>query len=165
MLLNVWALYIFGSLIERLMGSATFALYFFFCTVLIGAINITTDIEGWQVYRGGGNIIMSLFFAAAYFFPNNKITLLIPIPASLAFKYWIAIFFFASLAVVLYKMITHENGPMLMNSFFNFGNMLAMVIAFLFLRFHPQMQRLKSAIEYQQSMDNRIDEIGKKEDE
>ena len=91
LLINMWGLYLFGSMIEKRMGSAKF-LGLFFVSGIFGAIF-------WLIFNwssqipcvGASGALFGVVIAAAMLYPNVKIMLLIP-PIPLKLKTFAIIF-------------------------------------------------------------------------
>jgi membrane associated rhomboid family serine protease len=87
LLFNMFALYMFGPEIERLLGSKRFLLYYLVCVVAAALVqlmvqNMTSTIEGQTVGASGG--IFGLLLAFGVAFPRRKLMLIfppIPMPA------------------------------------------------------------------------------------
>ena len=97
LLFNGWALYLFGSATENVLGPRRFAFFYFFCVVGAGLCQLVvttvmldpTSTPIATVGASGG--IFGLLLAFAVFYPNAKlIFLLFPVPVS------------ARIAVVIY---------------------------------------------------------------
>ncbi len=89
--INMWGLYLFGSMLERRMGSANF-LKLFFISGIIGALlwlafNWSTPIP----CVGASGALFGVMVAAAMMYPNAMIMLLIP-PIPLKLKTFVIIY-------------------------------------------------------------------------
>jgi membrane associated rhomboid family serine protease len=95
-LLNMFALFLFGVQLERRMGSIEFLLYYFVCGIGVGLltllINYYTGLQNVAVV-GASGAIYGLLLAYAVFFPDSRIFVfgLLPLRAP------VAVFVFAGL--------------------------------------------------------------------
>ncbi len=96
-LINMFALWMFGVQIENLWGSRRFAIYYFFCVAGAGLVQLVVVSAG---AAGGGAIyptvgasggVLGILMAFARLFPNQTIMLLIP-PVPMKAKYFVIIF-------------------------------------------------------------------------
>jgi membrane associated rhomboid family serine protease len=82
-LLNMYALYMFGGLIERVMGQRRFIIYYFTCLVAasLAQLAIMYSFEPDRVFPtvGASGAIFGLLGAFAMLFPREKL-MMIPIP-------------------------------------------------------------------------------------
>ncbi|PTR33255.1 membrane associated rhomboid family serine protease [Luteibacter sp. OK325] len=82
-LLNMYALYMFGGLIERVMGQRRFIIYYFTCLVAasLAQLAIMYSFEPDRIYPtvGASGAIFGLLGAFAMLFPREKL-MMIPIP-------------------------------------------------------------------------------------
>ena len=113
-LFNMYALFIFGSVVERIIGEKKFLILYFVCG--LGAAALHTGVEylqatgymneiakGSQVAMqnytilkstptvGASGAIYGLLIAYAMLFPEAKLTLIFP-PVTLSAKWWVIIF-------------------------------------------------------------------------
>ena len=108
---NMYALFIFGSVVERIIGERKFLILYFVCG--LGAAALHTGVEYLQVQSyiaqgdaasmqalqalkitptvGASGAIYGLLIAYAMLFPNAKLTLVFP-PITLSAKWWVIIF-------------------------------------------------------------------------
>jgi membrane associated rhomboid family serine protease len=85
-LVNMLALFMFGSVLERYWGSQRFVAFYFVCVVAAGLTQLTVGIfEHSQADTfGASGGIFGLLLAFAFYFPHQRIMLLfppIPLPA------------------------------------------------------------------------------------
>lgn len=83
---NMFALYMFGSAIERLFGPRRYLTYYFVCVVSAAITQLVAAGASGTFYPtvGASGGIFGLLLAYALYFPNNRIMLLfppIPMPA------------------------------------------------------------------------------------
>jgi membrane associated rhomboid family serine protease len=82
-LLNMYALYMFGGLIERVMGTRRFTIYYFTCLVAaaVAQLAVVYLFEPDRMYPtvGASGAVFGLLGAFAMLFPREKL-MLIPIP-------------------------------------------------------------------------------------
>lgn len=84
--LNMYALYMFGGLLERVMGGRRFTIYYFTCLVAAAAAQLAVlyFFEPGKMYPtvGASGAIFGLLVAFAMLFPREKL-MLIPIPVGI----------------------------------------------------------------------------------
>ncbi len=83
---NMFALYMFGSAIEQVLGSRRYLTYYFVCVVSAAVTQlIFAGITGaYYPVLGASGGVFGLLLAYAFYFPNNRVMLLflpIPMPA------------------------------------------------------------------------------------
>ena len=108
---NMYALFIFGSVVERIIGERKFLILYFVCG--LGAAALHTGVEYLQVQNyiaqgdaasmqalqalkitptvGASGAIYGLLIAYAMLFPSAQLTLVFP-PITLSAKWWVIIF-------------------------------------------------------------------------
>ncbi|MDH3588723.1 MAG: rhomboid family intramembrane serine protease [Gammaproteobacteria bacterium] len=97
LLVNMFALWMFGSQIERLWGSTHFLFYYFFCLVGAGVAQVlVTTMEtagGGAVYPtiGASGAVFGLLLAFGMMFPNVKLVLLF-FPVPIKAKYFVVLY-------------------------------------------------------------------------
>lgn len=81
---NMVGLLVFGPMLERCMGSAHFAFYYFFCLVCAGVAQLLVALGEPQAVAtiGASGAIYGLLAAAASLYPRRRM-LLIPLPGEL----------------------------------------------------------------------------------
>jgi len=81
--LNMYALYMFGGLIERVMGARRFVVYYFVCLIAAAVAQLAVQhfFEPDRMYPtvGASGAVFGLLGAFAMLFPREKL-MLIPIP-------------------------------------------------------------------------------------
>lgn len=103
LLLNMFALFMFGSELERFWGSRPFALYYFVCLIGAGLVQLvvaTMAVQHGQFYPtvGASGGVFGLLLGFAMMFPRRRVMLLfppIPMPA------WLLVTLFGALELFL----------------------------------------------------------------
>jgi len=95
-LLNMYALWLFGAGLENLWGSRTFAIYYFVCAMGAGLVQLvvaTIGVEQGAYYPtiGASGGVFGVLLAFGMFFPNQVIILLIP-PIPIKAKWFVLIY-------------------------------------------------------------------------
>ena len=84
--LNMYALYMFGGLLERVMGARRFTLYYFVCLLAAAVAQLAVlyffDPDKMYPTVGASGAIFGLLAAFAVLFPKEKL-MLIPIPVGI----------------------------------------------------------------------------------
>jgi len=90
-LFNMFALYMFGRILENVWGAKRFLMFYLACGVGAAITHLAMQeiMGGYSVAVGASGAIMGVFVAFAYLFPNTEL-LLIPIPFPIKAK-WLAI--------------------------------------------------------------------------
>jgi membrane associated rhomboid family serine protease len=88
-LFNMYALWIFGSVLERLWGPKRFLIFYLVCGLAAGLTQMFLVTGGAAI--GASGAIMGLLAAFAYTFPNTQFYIL-PIPFPIKAKYMAAIY-------------------------------------------------------------------------
>ena len=81
LLFNMFALYMFGSDVERVLGSRRYTMYYFACVVTAAVIQLlVSSIANWPPYPtiGASGGVFGLLLAFGLFFPHRTVMLLIP---------------------------------------------------------------------------------------
>jgi membrane associated rhomboid family serine protease len=91
--INMFVLWMFGGPIERVWGSKVFAIYYFFCVVGAGVVQVTMASMGVtppapSVGASGG--VFAILLAFGMRFPNQYLILLIP-PIPIKAKYFVVL--------------------------------------------------------------------------
>ncbi|MBS3803042.1 MAG: rhomboid family intramembrane serine protease [Oleiphilaceae bacterium] len=89
--INMFVLWMFGGPIERVWGSKIFAVYYLFCVIGAGAVQVTMTSIGFtppapSVGASGG--VFAILLAFGLRFPNQYLLLLIP-PIPIKAKYFV----------------------------------------------------------------------------
>lgn len=89
-LFNMYALWMFGVVLERVWGPKKFLIFYMVCGLAAGVAQMfTMNIEGSAV--GASGAIMGLLAAFAYLFPDTKFYIL-PFPFPIKAKFMVAIY-------------------------------------------------------------------------
>src|SRR5579863_2913604 len=86
---NMYALWLFGSVLERMWGPRKFIIFYFVCGLAAGLTQMFFVPGGEAI--GASGAIMGLLGAFAYTFPNTEFFIL-PIPFPIKAKYMAALF-------------------------------------------------------------------------
>ncbi len=87
---NMYALWMFGVVLERVWGPRKFLIFYFVCGLAAGVAQMfAMDINGSAV--GASGAIMGLLAAFAYLFPDTKFYI-IPFPFPIKAKFMVAIY-------------------------------------------------------------------------
>lgn len=92
---NMYSLFIFGCVVERIIGSKKFFWFYMICGLGAAAFHICTGfIHGVNINTptvGASGAIYGVLIAYAMLFPDSRLTLIFP-PISLSAKSWVLIF-------------------------------------------------------------------------
>ena len=96
LLLNMYALWLFGSRMENVWGSKAFALYYFVCVIGAGLVQLVVTTQGageGEIYPtiGASGGVFGLLLAFGLTFPNERLVLLFP-PVVLQAKWFVLIY-------------------------------------------------------------------------
>lgn len=128
-LLNMFALFMFGGTIERYFGPRRYLLYYLICAVSAGLTQLVVTYlmhsDGPTV--GASGAVFGILLAFAWYFPNQKVIIL-PIPVPLSAWFVVA----AYAAFELYSGVTgrHEG----VAHFAHLGGMLGGILCILYWR-------------------------------
>lgn len=89
-LFNMYALWMFGSVLERVWGPKRFLIFYLVCGLAAGLAQMFT-MSPQGVAVGASGAIMGLLAAFAYLFPNTQFYIL-PFPFPIKAKYMVAIY-------------------------------------------------------------------------
>ncbi len=78
LLLNMWGIYLFGSMLEQYMGSKKFLLLYFISGLSGGVFWLAFNWSSMAVCIGASGALFGVLVGAALLFPNSMIMLLIP---------------------------------------------------------------------------------------
>ena len=84
---NMFVLWMFGTLLERVWGPKRFFIFYFVCGLAAGVAHLLLENSPAV---GASGAIMGLFAAYAYLFPNTEL-IIFPIPVPVKAKYAVAI--------------------------------------------------------------------------
>ncbi|MBD3670228.1 MAG: rhomboid family intramembrane serine protease [Gammaproteobacteria bacterium] len=135
LLLNMYALWMFGTRIETAWGSKAFAIYYFVCVVGAGLVQLYVSSQGvdeGDIYPtvGASGGVFGLLLAYALTFPNERLMLIFP-PIVLKAKWFVFIF----AAVELYLGVTGTLAGIA--HFAHLGGMLFGFLLLLYWGKHP----------------------------
>jgi len=93
LLLNMYALWMFGSRIENLWGSKVFTVYYFICVIGAGLMQLLVSSQGENIYPtvGASGGVFGLLLAFGMFFPREKIILIFP-PIPMEARWFVIVF-------------------------------------------------------------------------
>ena len=145
---NMYSLFIFGSVLERIIGEKKFLIFYFVCG--LGAVALHTGVqylqaqsymaeiakgskEAMDAYQmlkvtptvGASGAIYGLLIGYAMLFPDSKLTLVFP-PVTLSAKWWIIIF-------AAIELVTGVTG--VASGIAHFAHLGGMLFGFLLIRY------------------------------
>ncbi len=93
---NMFALYMFGGMVERVFGTRRYLMYYFVCVVSAALTQLAFSTLSGGMYPtvGASGGVFGLLLAYALYFPNNRVMLLfppIPMPARTFVLFYAAI--------------------------------------------------------------------------
>lgn len=93
LLINMYALWIFGSRIEKLWGSKVFAVYYIVCVIGAGLTQLLVSSQGDNIYPtvGASGGVFGLLLAFGMFFPYERIILIFP-PVPMEARWFVILF-------------------------------------------------------------------------
>lgn len=126
LLLNMFALWMFGYIIENYWGWKRFLIYYMVCGIGAGLLNLL--VPGWGITVGASGAVYGILLAFGMMFPNEYIYLyfLLPIKAK-----WF---------VIIYAVIELLEGIFVMDGIAHFahlGGMLFGLLLILYWKKHP----------------------------
>jgi membrane associated rhomboid family serine protease len=135
LLLNIYALWLFGSRMENVWGSNAFVLYYFVCVLGAGLVQLFVATQGageGDIYPtiGASGGVFGLLLAFGLTFPTERLMLLFP-PVVLQAKWFVLIYG----AVELWAGVTGTLAGVA--HFAHLGGMLFGYILLLYWRRHP----------------------------
>jgi len=135
LIFNMYALFIFGSVIENVIGSKKFGVFYFVCGIGAAAINVgvQTLTHSYAPVVGASGAIYGILIAYAMLFPTARLTLIFP-PISLSAKTWVIIF-------VCIELLTGLK-PGLAPGIAHFAHLGGMLFGFLLMWFWRKTDRL-----------------------
>ena len=139
LLLNMYALWLFGSRMENVWGSRAFTLYYFFCVLGAGLVQLfigTQSIGEGGIYPtvGASGGVFGLLLAFGLTFPNERLVLIFP-PIVLRAKWFVLIYG----AIELWAGVTGTAAGVA--HFAHLGGMLFGFLLLLYWRRHPPRYR------------------------
>ena len=145
---NMYSLFIFGSVLERIIGEKKFVIFYFVCG--LGAVALHTGVQYLQAQSymaeiakgsktamdayqalkmtptvGASGAIYGLLIGYAMLFPNAQLTLIFP-PVTLSAKWWIIIF-------AAIELVTGVTG--VASGIAHFAHLGGMLFGFLLIRY------------------------------
>jgi membrane associated rhomboid family serine protease len=93
LLLNMYALWMFGSRIESLWGSKVFIIYYFVCVIGAGLTQLLVSSYGDNYYPtiGASGGVFGILLAYGLFFPRQRLILIFP-PIPIEARWFVLIF-------------------------------------------------------------------------
>jgi membrane associated rhomboid family serine protease len=96
LLLNMYALWLFGTRMENVWGSRSFTFYYFFCVIGAGLVQLYIATEGaheGSIYPtvGASGGVFGLLLGFGLTFPNERLLLIFP-PVALKAKWFVLIY-------------------------------------------------------------------------
>jgi membrane associated rhomboid family serine protease len=136
LLLNMYALWLFGSRMENVWGSHAFALYYFVCVIGAGVIQLIVASYSGEIYPtiGASGGVFGVLLAFGMIFPNERLMLVFP-PVILKAKWFVIIFG----AIELWAGVTGSEAGVA--HFAHLGGMLFGYLLLLHWRTHPPLRR------------------------
>lgn len=136
LLLNMYALWFFGSPMENAWGSRAFTLYYFVCAVGAGFVQLLVASYSGEIYPtiGASGGVFGILLAFGMTFPNERLMLLFP-PVILKAKWFVILFG----AIELWSGVTGTQPGVA--HFAHLGGMLFGFILILYWRAHPPLGR------------------------
>lgn len=136
LLLNMYALWLFGNRMENVWGSITFAVYYFVCVVGAGLTQllVSTLSGGFYPTIGASGGVFGLLLAFGMRFPNEVLMLLFP-PVAMRAKWFVTIY----AAIELWAGVTGTQAGVA--HFAHLGGMLFGYLLIQYWRRHPPRVR------------------------
>lgn len=93
LLLNLYALWLFGTRMESVWGSRNFAIYYFVCVVGAGLVQLLVASASGEVYPtvGASGAVFGLLLAFGLTYPDEMLVLVFP-PVALKAKWFVLIY-------------------------------------------------------------------------
>ena len=93
LLLNMYALWLFGSRIEQAWGSKAFTIYYFVCVVGAGLVQLLVASQSGEIYPtvGASGGVFGLLLAFALTYPNERLMLVFP-PVAMKAKWFVILY-------------------------------------------------------------------------
>lgn len=132
LLLNMYALWLFGNRMENVWGSSTFAVYYFVCVVGAGLTQLLVSTLSGGLYPtiGASGGVFGLLLAFGMRFPNEVLMLLFP-PVAMRAKWFVTIY----AAIELWAGVTGTQAGVA--HFAHLGGMLFGYLLIQYWRRHP----------------------------
>ncbi|TKJ40754.1 rhomboid family intramembrane serine protease [candidate division LCP-89 bacterium B3_LCP] len=129
---NMFALWMFGSQLERVWGTRQFVKYYFITGIGAGLINVAFSSGSLIPTIGASGAIFGLLLAYGVLFPNNTILLYFFIPMKA--KYFVLLF--AVLEFLMARSYTADGVA-------HFAHLGGMAVGLLYLKGRPLLRRMK----------------------
>ncbi len=93
LLLNMYALWMFGSRLENLWGSKVFTIYYFVCVIGAGLVQLFVSSQGDNYYPsiGASGGVYGLLLAYGMYFPRQRLILIFP-PIPIEARWFVILF-------------------------------------------------------------------------
>jgi membrane associated rhomboid family serine protease len=132
LLLNMYALWLFGTQIENVWGARTFAVYYFVCVVGAAVVQLLVSALSGDVYPtiGASGGVFGVLLAFGMRFPNQVLMLLFP-PVPLKAKWFVMIY----AAIELWAGVTGSEAGVA--HFAHLGGMFFGLLLILYWRRYP----------------------------
>jgi membrane associated rhomboid family serine protease len=132
LLLNMYALWLFGTRMENVWGSRVFTVYYFVCVLGAGIVQLLVATLSGEVYPtiGASGGIFGLLLAFGMRFPNERLLLIIP-PIPIKAKWFVTIY----AAIELWAGVTGTEAGVA--HFAHLGGMLFGYILIVYWQNHP----------------------------
>lgn len=132
LLLNMYALWLFGSRMENVWGSSAFVIYYFVCVLGAGLVQLLASALSGDYYPtvGASGGVFGLLLAFGMRFPNEIVMLIFP-PVALPAKWFVTVF----AAIELWAGVTGT-----MAGVAHFAHLGGMLFGFMLIRYwrrHP----------------------------
>lgn len=132
LLLNMYALWLFGSRMENVWGSSAFAVYYFVCVVGAALVQLVVSSQSGEYYPtlGASGGVFGLLLAFGMTFPREILILVFP-PVALQARWFVTIYG----AIELWSGVTGTAAGVA--HFAHLGGMLFGYLLILYWRHHP----------------------------
>jgi membrane associated rhomboid family serine protease len=132
LLLNMYALWLFGTRMENVWGSRVFTIYYFVCVLGAGIVQLLVATLSGGLYPtiGASGGIFGLLLAFGMSFPNERLLLIIP-PVPIKAKWFVTIY----AVIELWAGVTGTEAGVA--HFAHLGGMLFGYILIVYWRKHP----------------------------
>jgi membrane associated rhomboid family serine protease len=136
LLLNMYALWLFGARMENVWGSRAFAGYYFFCVIGAGVVQLVVASMATETYPtiGASGGVFGLLLAFGLTFPDEVLVLVFP-PVALKAKWFVLLYG----AIELWSGVTGTLAGVA--HFAHLGGMLFGYLLLVYWREHPPQRR------------------------
>lgn len=126
---NMWALINFGAMMEMVMGQKRFFAFYMFCGI-VGAI-FTAFIDPSDIpVVGASGAIMGVMTGFGLFFPDQKMTFLMPFPITMSAKNWMLTL--GGISALFVVLGAFNIAPSITGGISHFGHLAGMIAALIF---------------------------------